>query len=284
LKKFGLKPRKKDMEDWLNLSKKIKKVKKEVKIGIVGKYFTVGEFVLSDAYISVIEAVKHACWQNNVKPVIKWLDSGVYEQNKGKLKELDKYDGIIVPGGFGSRGVEGKILAAQYCRENKIPYFGLCYGMQLAVVEFARHVAGLKNAHTTEIDPEAKDPVIHIMPEQEKLLAKQNYGNTMRLGAWPCVLKPNTISFEAYGVKQISERHRHRYEFNNHYRDILEKNGLVLAGASPDGKLIEIVELPKKQHPFYVGVQFHPEFKSRPVDGHPLFNKFIEVAIKRNNQ
>lgn len=281
LKKFGLKPKTKDLKDWVDLSNRIKKSKKEIKIGIVGKYFTIGEFVLSDAYISVIEAVKHACWLNNVKPNIKWLDSEVYEHSIDKLKELDDYDGIIVPGGFGSRGVEGKILAAKYCRENRIPYFGLCYGMQMAVVEFARNVAGLKNANTTEIDPETKFPVIHVMPEQAELLAKKNYGNSMRLGAWPCLLKPNTLSFEAYGTKKISERHRHRYEFNNKYKEILEKNGLVFAGTSPDGKLVEIVELPKDQHPFYVGVQFHPEFKSRPISGHPLFNKFIEAAINK---
>lgn len=281
LEKLGLKSSKKDLKDWKDLSKKIKRLKKEVKIGIVGKYFSTGDFVLSDSYISVIEAVKHAAYANNKKPVIEWLNSEYYEKDKRNLKELDKYHGIIVPGGFGTRGVEGKILAAKYCRENKIPYFGLCYGLQIAVIEYARNILKLKDAHTEEINPNTKHPVIHIMPEQAELLAKNNYGNTMRLGAWPCILKQNSISAEAYEKRKISERHRHRYEVNNDYRQRLEKNGLVIAGISPDKKLVEIVELPKEEHPFYIGVQFHPEFKTRPTIGHPLFNKFIEISSKR---
>lgn len=281
LEKLGLKSKKKDLKDWRSLSNKIKRLKKEVKIGIVGKYFATGDFILSDSYISVIEAVKHAAYANNKKPVIEWLNSGEYEKDKRNLKELDKYNGIIVPGGFGSRGVEGKILAAKYCRENKIPYFGLCYGLQIAVIEFARNVLKLKDAHTEEINSNTKHAVIHIMPEQAELLAKKNYGNTMRLGAWSCVLKPNSISAEAYGNRKISERHRHRYEVNNDYRERLEKNGLVIAGTSPDKKLVEIIELPRETHPFYIGVQFHPEFKTRPTVGHPLFNKFIEISSKR---
>jgi CTP synthase len=281
LSKFGLKAKAKDLKDWRALADKIKNFKTEVKIGIIGKYFTTGDFVLSDAYISVIESVKHAAWYNNRKPNIFWLNSEEYEKNPAKLKELGKMDGIIIPGGFGSRGIEGKIAAIKYARENKIPYLGLCYGMQLAVIEFARHVCGLKDANTTEINPKTQNPLIHIMPEQEKLLMDKRYGGTMRLGAYPCVLEDKTISREAYGTKSISERHRHRYEFNNDYREQLTSKGLILAGLSPDKRLVEIIELAKKEHPFFVGTQFHPEFKTRPLKPHPLFREFIKAGLKK---
>jgi len=278
-KRLELKPKKRNLNDWLTMVRKIKSAKKVVKIGMVGKYFATGDFILPDAYISVIEAVKHACWVNNVKPEMHWINSDAYEKDPKLVKELKDYDGIIVPGAFGKRGVEGKITAIKYARENNIPYFGLCYGMQLAAIEFARNVANLKNAQTTEIDPNTKNPVIHIMPDQTEKLAKKQFGNTMRLGSYPCVLNKDTISYKAYGKAKITERHRHRYEFNNDYRDVLVEKGLVLAGVSPDGLLVEIIEVPN--HPFFVGTQFHPEFKSRPLSPHPLFKAFIAAAAKQ---
>ncbi|MBI5766141.1 CTP synthase, partial [Candidatus Falkowbacteria bacterium] len=279
LKKLNLEAPKKDLNDWRKLVAVSKKAKKEIKIGIIGKYFETGDFILSDSYISVIESIKYGCWRHKCRPIINWINSDIYEKDKNKLKELSDYDCVVVPGGFGSRGIEGKISAIQYARENKIPFLGLCYGMQLATVEFARHVCGLKDANTTEINPATKNPVIHIMPEQAEKLAKKQYGNTMRLGAYPCVLKKGTLSRALYGKNKIFERHRHRYEFNNDFRDLMQKNGLVIAGASPDNKLVEIVELPREKHPFFVGVQFHPEFKSRPLLPHPLFLGLIKAAI-----
>ncbi|MEK7167722.1 MAG: gamma-glutamyl-gamma-aminobutyrate hydrolase family protein, partial [Patescibacteria group bacterium] len=201
-----------------------------------------------------------------------------YEKDKKALKELDDYNCLVVPGGFGSRGIEGKILAIQYARENKIPYLGLCYGMQLAAIEFVRHVCGKKDAHTTEIDPKTKNPVIHIMPEQAVKLSKKQYGNTMRLGACPCILKKGSLAEKLYGKSRISERHRHRYEFNNAFRNMVEKKGLVLSGTSPDKSLVEIIEL--AGHPFFVGVQFHPELKSRPLNPHPLFLGLVRAGMK----
>ncbi len=286
LKKLHLKPKKDEMTDWINWANQIQTYNTEVKIGIIGKYFSTGSFVLSDVYISVIEAIKHAAWANNRKPVLTWLNSEDYEQDPKKVKELSNFDGIVIPGGFGNRGVEGKISAIKYIRENKIPYLGLCYGMQLATVEFARHVAGMKDANTTEINPKTTHPVIHIMPEQEKKLLALDYGGTMRLGAYPCILKEGTKSCDAYSpmlhascsMLHVSERHRHRYEFNNQYREELEKAGLIIAGTSPDGKIVEIIEL--KNHPFFVASQFHPEFQSWPQTPHPLFRDFIKAAIK----
>lgn len=265
------------LEKWRELSEKIKKVKDEVKIGIVGKYFETGDYVLTDSYISVIEAIKHASWAQNKKPIISWISSDEYEKNPDKVNELSKYDGVIVPGGFGSRGIEGKINAIKYLRENNIPFLGLCYGMQLAIIEFARNVAGIKDATTEEIDPNSKNLVIHTMKEQREQINNSNYGGTMRLGAYPCKIKKDTKTYEAYCKDEISERHRHRYEFNNDYRKLLEKNGLVFAGTSPDNKLIEIIEIPN--HKFFIGCQFHPELKSRPLNPHPLFMSFIKASI-----
>jgi CTP synthase len=242
---------------------------------------------LADSYLSVIESIKHSAAFWGVKPEIKWLDSGQFESVKdgGKgaegLKELDSFDGIIVPGGFGSRGVEGKLAAIRYCRENKIPYFGLCYGMQLATVEFARDVLKMKGANTTEIDPKTKYPIIDILPEQKKLMAEKKYGATMRLGAYPAVLKPGTIAYKAYGHAKISERHRHRYEVNPVYVKRLEKAGLVFSGVSPSRRLMEVAELPRAVHPFFLGSQFHPELKSRPLSPHPLFKEFVKAAAAR---
>ncbi|XLQ19624.1 MAG: CTP synthase [Candidatus Moraniibacteriota bacterium] len=280
LKKLGLKARKRDMSDWETFTQKIDNAKKTVKIGIVGKYFETGDFVLSDAYISVIEAIKHASYQNGCKPELAWLDSSVYENDKNKLKDLKEYDGIVVPGGFGSRGIEGKINVAGYCRENKIPYFGLCYGMQIAVIDFARNVAGIKGATSPEIDSKAKNLVIDIMPEQKEKLKKKDFGGSMRLGSYTAKIAPKTIARKAYKKAEVLERHRHRYEVNPEYIQQIEDAGLVFSGKSPDGILMEIVELPKEKHPFYLATQFHPEFQSTPLNPHPLFNEFIKVAKK----
>ncbi|MDD3486818.1 MAG: CTP synthase [Candidatus Moranbacteria bacterium] len=280
LGKLGLKPKKKDLVEWKKMVEKMKAAKKPVKIGIVGKYFGTGDFVLSDAYISVIEAVKHACYASGRKPEIGWLNSEEYEKNPKKVQELKNFDGILVPGGFGERGVEGKIKAIEFCRENRIPYFGLCYGMQLLVIEFARHVLGLKDANTTEINRNTKHPVIDIMPEQKKNLEDKNYGATMRLGAYAAKIKKGTIAFGAYKTVDISERHRHRWEVNPEYIDKLEKAGLVFSATSPEGRLMEIAELPRAKSPFHLGTQFHPEFKSSPLHPHPLFLEFIKSAMK----
>lgn len=265
------------MQSWRDLVHRIKQDTKSVKIGIVGKYFQTGDYVLKDSYISVLEAVKHACWTVGRTPQIDWLDAGEYEKNDMALSNLSEYDGIIVPGGFGVRGVEGKIKAIKYVRENNIPFLGLCYGMQLATVEFARNVAGITGATTAEVNSEAEHQVIHTMADQVKNIEEGNYGATMRLGAYPCVLNEKSTSYRAYGEANISERHRHRYEFNNAYREQLETAGLLVAGTSPDNRLVEIIEI--IDHPFFIGVQFHPEFKSRPINGHPLFNEFIRASI-----
>ncbi len=283
LKKLGLKYKKTDLKKWYDLVEKIKHPKNKLKIGIVGKYFGTGDFVLSDAYISVIEAIKHACYQNHAKPEIDWINSETYEKNPEKLQELENYDGVVIPGGFGSRGIEGKILAIEFLRKNKIPFLGLCYGMQLAVIEYARNVLGLKDAHTTEIDRETKNPVIDIMPEQKKNLEDHNYGATMRLGAYPAKLKKGSIAEKSYGTAKISERHRHRWEVNPEYVERLEKAGIIFSGKSPDGKLMEIAELPVSVHPFFLATQFHPELKTNPLEGHPLFNEFIRTGLKLKN-
>ncbi len=281
LNELKIRQREQDLKSWRHLVKNIQKSKKLVKIGIVGKYFETGEFILTDSYISVIEAVKHAVYYFNRKPIIQWLNAEEFEQSKLKLKMLKGFDGIIVPGGFGGRGIEGKIKAIRYCREHKIPFFGLCYGMQLALVEFARNVVNLKKANSTEIDTKTPHPVIDILPEQKKNLTEKNFGGTMRLGAYSAVLKKGTIAQSAYKEHLISERHRHRYEVNPAYVEKLEKKGIVFSGFSPDRRLMEIMELPKSKHPFFVGTQFHPEFKSRPLTPHPLFREFIKAAISK---
>lgn len=278
LKKFNLKSKSKnDTKDWEKMVKNIKsKDKKSVKIGIVGKYFETGKFVLQDSYISVIEAIKHSAWFYGRKPEVHWLSSENYK-NALSMKELKQYDGIIVPGGFGNRGVEGKIKVIEFCRKNKIPFLGLCLGMQLAVIEFARNVCNLKNANSIEFAPDCKENIIGVMPEQKVLLKEKQYGGTMRLGQYKCEILPNTKSFQAFKTKTIDERHRHRYEVNNEFKELLEKNGLVIAGINPERNLVEIIEI--KNHPFFVATQFHPEFKSRPLSPHPLFKEFIKASI-----
>ncbi len=275
---LGLKPRERDLKDWVALTNKIKKIDKKVRIGIVGKYFNFKS--CKDTYISVIESINHATWAAGRKAEILWLDSEKYEGNKGLLKELDGLDGIVVPGGFGKRGTEGMILAAGYAREKKIPYFGLCLGMQIMTIAFAREALGLKRANSTELDSKTPDPVISTMADQVEKIKSKNYGATMRLGAYPAVLKKGSVAEGAYKSAKISERHRHRYEVNNNYVEGLEKAGLVFSGRSPDGVLMEIAELPKRTHPFYLGTQFHPEFKSRPLAPHPLFLAFVKAAVR----
>lgn len=280
LRLFDLKVKKRDLRDWKNLIKKIKEAKREIKIGIVGKYFKTGEFSLEDSYLSVIEAVKHAAWHHKLNPKISWIDSQEYESDPKSVSKLKDFHGVIVPGGYGARGTEGKISAIEFVRKNKIPYLGLCFGLQLACIEFARHVCKIKNANSTEIEPKTKQPVIDVMAYQKKLLAKKQYGGTNRLGGFLCKLKKPSLAFHFYKKELISERHRHRYEFNNRYKTIFEKNGMIFSGINPQMNLVEIIEL--KDHPWFVATQFHPEFKSRPTSPHPLFLGFILTSKELN--
>jgi len=279
LGKLKIKLRKKDLGDWEKFIKDLKDIKKTVKIGIVGKYFDIGKYKLPDSYISVIEAVKHAAWHNSVKPEIEWIDSKIFEKSPEKLSMLEKMDGIIVPGGFGLTGIEGKIAAINYVREHKIPYLGLCLGMQLAVVEFTRNVCKMNRANTTEVDPKTPHPIIDLIPEQVKLIRESRYGATMRLGAYPAILKNGTLIRKLYGKDKVWERHRHRYEVNPKYIEILEKNGIIFSGKSPDGILMEFMELPN--HPCFIATQAHPEFNSRPMKPSPMFDGLIKACIKK---
>jgi len=278
VKKLKLNKKKTDSRKWDQFLALAHKNKPVINIAMVGKYFHSGKFILSDVYISVIEAIKHAAWAQGFEPKLTWQDSEEFETDPNKLNILNNFDAIVVPGGFGSRGVEGIISAIGYARTNKIPFLGLCYGMQLAVVEFARNVAKLPQAHTVEFNQKSKYPVIHIMSDQEKKMLVHNYGGSMRLGNYPAKLAKNSLSLEAYKKENIIERHRHRYEFNNKYRKKLINHGLIIAGTSPDEKIVEIVELSRETHPYFVGVQFHPEFKSHPQKPHPLFFNLIKKA------
>lgn len=261
-----------DLTPWRKVINAIRNPRGEVTIGVVGKYQE-----LQDAYKSIFEALDHGCIAHSIK--LKLVKIASEDLETGKTEIIDTVDGILVPGGFGHRGVEGKVLAVQLAREKGIPFFGICMGLQCAVIEFARNVCGLENANTTEIDPQSPHPVVCLMEEQKGL---QTMGGNMRLGAWHCKLKPDTRVAKAYGTLNISERHRHRYEFNNAYREELEKGGLTLAGTTPDGNLVEIVEI--KDHPWFVAVQFHPEFKSQPFNPHPLFAGFVGAAHTRKTQ
>jgi CTP synthase len=325
MKTLHLEPRKNEMtarglRDWKAFAEHVKNGKngsgRNVHIAIVGKYFNTGDFVLTDAYVSVLEAIKYSAYKLGFKPVIHTVNARDFENEKsannkniGKNKEgdksaktidfsvLDQYDGILVPGGFGESGIEGKLAVIRYAREKGIPFFGLCYGMQLMVIEYARHVLNLAEATTSEIDPKSPHPVIDIMPDQKAKLARGEYGASMRLGAYKAKLKAGTIAREAYATAVVSERHRHRYEVNPAYIKRLEKGnngvaGLVFSGTSPDGRLMEIAELPKGDgspsgilsgtHPFFLGTQFHPEFLARPLRPHPLFTAFIKAASQKN--
>lgn len=269
-----------ELDEWRKFVNKSKDGKRVLEIAVVGKYFDTGDFVLSDAYVSVIEAIKFSSYWSGASVNLTWINSKEYEIDNKKVSELKKYDGVIVPGGFGESGIEGVIMAIEYVRKNKIPYLGLCYGMQLAVIEYARNIVGWRDAHTAEINPKASHVVIDIMPEQKKLLEENKYGATMRLGAYPAVLKKGTHAYDAYKSGNISERHRHRYEVNPEYISDITKAGLVFSGTSPDGRLMEIAELPKSVHPFFLGTQFHPELKARPLHPHPIFTAFVEACLK----
>ncbi len=272
-RQLGLNTPKPDLKEWEQMVDSIKARSLNVNIGLVGKYVH-----LHDAYLSVAEALRHAGYYHNTHITIDWIDSEeITEENVAeKLKDLD---GIIIPGGFGNRGIEGMVIAAGYARKNNIPYFGICLGMQIMVIDYARNVAGISDANSGEFDAECKNKVIDFMPGQNDEI---NKGGTLRLGAYPCVIKNGTKMEECYGAPEISERHRHRYELNNDYRKVLEKNGLTLSGISPDGKLVETVELTER--PFHVGVQYHPEFKSRPNKPHPLFKGFIGAALLKSKE
>lgn len=280
LKKLNLKSKKTNLEDWKKFVSKTKSAKKKVKIAIVGKYFNTGDYVLSDAYISVIEAIKYSSYHLGAKPEITWLTADVFEKNGKNMSELKKYDGLLIPGGFGERGIEGKLKVIRYARENKIPYFGICYGMQLMIVEYARNVLGLKKANTVEIDEETPHPVVDIMSDQKINLQKNNYGGSMRLGSYKAMIKKGTIAYDSYKSDCVEERHRHRFEINPEYVKKIESEGLIFSGTSPNGLLMEIAELPKGKHPFFLGVQFHPEFQARPLTPHPIFTSFIKASLK----
>ena len=271
LKHFGLTAPEADMTEWLSLVDRVDNLKEDVRIALVGKYVE-----LHDAYISVVESLKHAGYKHNAKVKIDWIQSeDITEENVHEY--LKDADGILVPGGFGDRGVEGKITTIKYARENKVPFFGICLGMQLAAVEFARNVCGLTGAHSSELDPNTPYPIINLLADQENVV---EMGGTLRLGSYPCTLVEGSVAHKEYGEINIIERHRHRYEFNNFYRDRLTQKGMVLSGVSPDGKLVEIVEIP--EHPWFVAGQFHPEFKSRPEKAHPLFAGFIKASLENN--
>lgn len=257
-----------DLRDWREMVYRIEHPARQVKIAVVGKYVE-----LKDAYLSIAEALRHAGAYYNAKVNIKWVHSSQLEEIE-PMHVLVDCQGILIPGGFGDRGIEGKIDAVRYAREHKVPFLGICLGMQVAVVEFARHVAGLEEAHSSEFSSTTPYPVIDLLPEQKSI---QDKGGTMRLGAYPCQLTANSLAWQAYGQEVVQERHRHRYEFNNQFRELLVRSGLGIGGTSPDGRLVEIIEL--ADHPYFIGTQFHPEFKSRPNRPHPLFRQFVGVAL-----
>ena len=270
-RELGIEAPESDLSEWKEMVERIKSCPGEVTIGLVGKYVQ-----LHDAYLSVMEAMRHAGYEVGVNVHIKWIDSEKLRKRDFEAV-LSGLDGIIIPGGFGGRGISGMINAARFAREHDIPFFGICLGMQIAVIEFARHAAGIPDADSGEFNEICDNKVIDFMPGQSESVDK---GGTLRLGAYPCRIKPGTTMERCYGSSEISERHRHRYEFNNDYRERLEAAGLTLSGLSPDGRLVETVELTEK--PFYVGVQYHPEFKSRPNKPHPLFKGFIAAAAEKH--
>lgn len=274
LKKLNVKPKTSDLAHWKVMVNKALTARKVAKIAMVGKYFATGDFTLSDAYLSVIESLKHASAMHDIKPRFRWIDSAQIEEEGTRI--LEGFDGVVVPGGYGSRAVEGIVESIKYARENNIPYFGLCYGMQQAAIEFARNVLGYKDANTTEINPKTKHPVIDVMKSQRELVKYHNLGGTQRLGAWDWKAKKETIFAKSYKSQTGSERHRHRYEFNNKYKESFEKNGMIISATTKDGRLVEAIEL--KNHPFFVGVQFHPELKSRPLRPHPLYTAFLDAV------
>lgn len=276
LRKLEMEDKPKDMQGWHDMVARIlKKYDKKVTIAVVGKYVA-----LQDAYISITESLRHAAVANEAELDIHWVNAEEIEADDTDMdKVMGGVDGILVPGGFGNRGIEGKIKAIQYAREHKIPFFGICLGMQCAVIEFARHLCGMADANSSEFNPNSTHPVIDLMPEQ---LDVEDLGGTMRLGLYPCKVYPDTLTSKAYNAELIYERHRHRYEFNNAFREEIVGKGLVLGGTLPNGRLVEIVELPESEHPWFLGAQFHPEFKSRPTNPHPLFREFVGAAVKHH--
>lgn len=276
LRKLEMEDKPKDMQGWHDMVASIlKKYDKKVTIAVVGKYVA-----LQDAYISITESLRHAAVANEAELDIHWVNAEEIEADDTDMaKVMAGVDGILVPGGFGNRGIEGKIKAIQYAREHKIPFFGICLGMQCAVIEFARHVCGMADANSSEFNPNSAHPVIDLMPEQ---IDVEDLGGTMRLGLYPCKVYPDTLTSKAYNAELIYERHRHRYEFNNAFREEIVGKGLVLGGTLPNGRLVEIVELPESEHPWFLGAQFHPEFKSRPTNPHPLFREFVGAAVKHH--
>ena len=276
LRKLEMEDKPKDMQGWHDMVARIlKKYDKKVTIAVVGKYVA-----LQDAYISITESLRHAAVANETELDIHWVNAEEIEADDTDMdKIMAGVDGILVPGGFGNRGIEGKIKAIQYAREHKIPFFGICLGMQCAVIEFARHVCGMADANSSEFNPNSAHPVIDLMPEQ---IDVEDLGGTMRLGLYPCKVYPDTLTSKAYNAELIYERHRHRYEFNNAFREEIVGKGLVLGGTLPNGRLVEIVELPESEHPWFLGAQFHPEFKSRPTNPHPLFREFVGAAVKHH--
>ncbi len=266
------------MGEWKSFIDKIKHTEQTVKIGIVGKYFGTGDFELPDSYVSVVEALKHAAWHNNRKAELHWVDATMFEKSLHKLHMLEKLDGMVVPGGYGETGVEGKIAAIRFVRESRIPFFGLCYGLQLAVVEFARNVCGMEGAHTTEVDKNTKYPVIDLLPAQKKILESSDYGATMRLGDQKVSILPNTLAYKLYRSGTVVERFRHRYEINPNFVSELMRNGMTFSGVSEKENIMQIGEITK--HRFFLGTQFHPEFTSRPLRPNPLFDGFIRACIQ----
>lgn len=262
-----------DLNDWTAMVDALRHPTSKVRIAIVGKYIH-----LHDAYISVVEALKHGGIASHSVVDLKWVDSELVN-DANAAEYLSDVNGILVPGGFGVRGIEGKISAIRYARENKVPFLGLCLGMQMAIVEFSRHVIGYDDAHSAELDPDTSHPMIHLMPEQDGV---EDIGGTLRLGSYPCILEKGTKAYELYGEETIQERHRHRYEVNNDYREILRQSGMTLSGISPDGRIVEMIELP--DHPFFLATQAHPELKSRPNRPHPLFRGFVAAALKYRNE
>ena len=274
---------------WKQFVQRSKNGKDTVKIAVVGKYFNSGDFVLSDVYISVLESIKYSAYALHLKPEIHYISSIPFADKK-ELKKLKEYDGVLIPGGFGSTGIPGKLNVIEYVRKNKIPYFGICYGMQLAVLEYAQNVLKLKQASTAEIDPQASHLIVDVMPDQKEKIARGEMGGSMRLGEYPAVLKKGSIVAKAYssvlpkGGLTISERHRHRYEINPEYVERLTEKGVIFSGTSPDGSLMEAMELASPEHPFFVGVQYHPEFHGRPLSPHPLFTAFIKAAYENKSE
>lgn len=279
MEKLGLKVKKPNLTQWENLVKTIKAPKKKkVQIAIVGKYFGTGNYQLKDAYAALFDAIDHAAWHAGTEIELKIISAEKIE--KDGIEIVGSPDGIIVPIGWGDRGAEGMIQAASYARKNKIPYLGLCYGMQLAAVAFARDVLGMKDANTTENYPNTKNPVIHIIENQKSLIAKRAYGGTMRLGGWEEKIKTGTLAYSIYKKDSVVIRHRHRYEFNNAFAEMFEKNGMIISGRSKSENLVEVIELDQNQHPFYIGTQGHPEYSSKPLEPHPIFNAFVEACFK----